>query len=137
MQRALAALCLAGCVVSEAPEIEPAMDSDEWTVSATDWTLGWDWGEAESTVDGWTTTTDEGYLVTVDGGWMVDYAVTLSPCEEEVVAQNRWLSLVGIGTAHADHPDFTDPSRIEPVLAESLRAPEPMTLTAGIENEEA
>ncbi len=123
MRRFAALLLLVGCAAADATEGDSGVEADEWTVQAAHWTLTWA-DDAGLDGDAWTTTTDEGYTVTVEDGWVVDYAVTLSPCEEEVVAtrEERILSLLGIGTARADHPDFDDPSQVEVVAATTLGA---------------
>ena len=124
MRRLALAALLVGCPSTDPPETDAApVDAHEWTVEAASWTLTWSDGQAADDSP-WTTVTDTGYEVTVAAGWVVDYAVTLSPCEEEVVAtrEERLLSLLGVGTARADHPDFDDPSQVEMVAASALGA---------------
>jgi hypothetical protein len=93
------------------------------------WEGAWTPAGAEQTAaGGFRTTTDEGYTVVIDEAWLVNYAVTLVPCEEsEAVA----LRLLGIGTAQAHHGEFEDPSQLEPVLVEPFADPQPTTTELG------
>ena len=91
MKRALlCCIVLVGCATGTDASTEDAAAGeagDRFEISAADWTLDWDLGDAVVHEDGgWTATTSEGYVVTVDAGWIVDYSVTLSPCDDEVVA---------------------------------------------------
>ena len=108
MKRVALALLLAGCPTADtdAPLVEgeaPDVDTTELAVHSADWNLAWT-DDAADAGGRWTTTTDLGYTVTVEAGWVVDYSVTLAPCDTSVVASrtDRVLSLLGIGTAHAN-----------------------------------
>ena len=57
----------------------------------------------------------------LEAGWLVDYALTMVPCED-TVADAAWERFLGIRTAHAGHEYFDDPSEITPQHPEALDA---------------
>lgn len=89
------------------------------TLRAARWRAGWGLAGADVRSEGgFRTTTDAGYTVTVSEGWLVDYSVTLVPCDEPT--ESVALRMLGIGTAHAHHGEFDDPSQLEPVVVEEV-----------------
>ena len=130
MRRALArgfafgALALLGCSEPTAPAA-PNQDAAALTHPVLDgvtWGLEWDRRDAVVNEVDWSVTNDLGFTFAVDAGWLVNYSVTLVPCPD-TVASGAWERLLGIGLAHADHPDFDDPSELTPKHPESLARP--------------
>jgi len=89
-----------GCTVSIDSGIPaPAIDGVEYQLS---------WASDGTTpeTEGWSVETDLGYRVHVKEGWINNYSVQLVPCPE--VARIS----VGVGVAHAGHPEDADPSAV-------------------------
>lgn len=126
------ALLLAGCAADHGVESGTARPSENLSegivVSSASWRLDWITDGVEPGERGWSTTTDLGYRVGLEAGWVLAYSVTLSPCIESTASRSERLwSVIGLGTAYADHPDFDDPSRVETVLPQSLTSPQAWT----------
>ena len=121
-----------GCAQDEGSALDlggSAGTSDEVALALTgvDWGLQWRGVEPEE--QGWSVTNDLGITFAVSGGWLLDYSVTLVRCSDAVAnAGGGWLSLLGIGTAHAGHETYDDPSEVEAQWGEQLRTLESGTL---------
>lgn len=126
MSRALllSALVLAGCASDEALVLGavPAEDSlASPLVDGVSWGLDWDLGTAELTDGGWAITNDLGFTFVLEGGWLLDYSLTMVPCDD-AVADAGWERFFGIRTAWAGNGDWDDPSEIMPQHPEALDA---------------
>jgi hypothetical protein len=134
MKALLAAAVLAGCASTSDESVVEAggEEAQELVVEGVDWVLSWDLEGTERVEEGRQLTTDQGYVVTLTSGVAVSFAVTLDPCEEVTVT---WLDAVGIGTAHAHHGEFADPSLLELQIGEDLI--DPLTSTFATRFEEA
>ena len=105
------ALLLAGCAADHGVESGTARPSEDLSegivVSSASWRLDWIMDGVEPGERGWSTTTDLGYRAGIEAGWVLAYSVTLSPCIESTASRSERLwSVIGLGTAYADHPDF-------------------------------
>jgi len=90
------------------------------SLSGVDWGFGWSGVTPDE--DGWSVTNDLGITFSVAGGWLLNYSVTLVRCSETMAnASTSWLSLIGVGTAHAGHETYEDPSEVEAQWGEQLR----------------
>ena len=132
MGRALPLLCLSaalGCAPGEvAGDIALSAASPVHpTLHTIRWALDWDLDGVEWTPDGISITNDLGVTFVVAGGVLLDDSLVAVPCADTVadVGWERWL---GVGSAHADHSAFADPSSFEEHQIEPLAAPAARTL---------
>jgi len=119
----LVAVALLGCAEepSTTPETSAEATLESPLLDGVTWGLDWDLGDAEYTDAGWSITNDLGFTFVLEAGWLIDYALTMVPCED-TVADAGWERLLGIRTAHAGHEYFDDPSEITPQHPEALDA---------------
>ena len=94
---------------------------DEVSLALTGVSWGLEWTGVQSDPAGWSVTNNVGVRFEVRSGWLLDYSVTLVRCPEQVAdAGFPWLSVLGIGSAHAGHEGYDDPSEVQAQWGEEL-----------------
>jgi hypothetical protein len=88
------------------------------------YTLAWDWGEAQALPDGgWTTVNDLGYTVTVEQGYLVSYSAQAIECAHSHGFLTNLLGWIMPGEALAGHGGDNDPALVTTSTVETLHAP--------------
>ena len=120
MRRSFLLLTVVACTVS-------LDDSMSALLSSAEYTLTWDTSDVTWEAQGWSTTTDLGYVVHVENGWVGSYGLSLVACEDVIVRHSDLLwALIGVQTAYAGHSgDEIDPSALVLDQMESLATPIP------------
>lgn len=120
MKRSFLLITLVACTVS-------LDDGSHALLSSAEYTLTWDTADVTWETQGWSTTTDLGYVVHVENGWVGSYGLSLVACEDVIVRGSDVLwSLVGVQSAYAGHSgDEIDPSALVLDQMESLATPIP------------
>jgi hypothetical protein len=92
--------------------------------------MAWEESQIESLdAGGWSTTSDLGYRVEVEEGWVLNYLLSLVPCDSEPdTGALAWLGWVFGSPAHADHAPFSDPSLVELSALEPFDSPRTLNL---------
>lgn len=123
----LVALLLTGCAVADTDAVSGGAaggDPQALLLDGVAWSLDWDLSGTERTAGGRVFTSDLGYEITLTSAVVVTHSLTLDPCDEVTVT---WLDLLGIGSAHAHHGEFEDPSLVEWMVGEDLVDPGEVT----------
>ena len=115
----------------DAAENPDVVERGVWVESAR-YELTWDWGEAwEDEEVGWRVVLDDGVEVHVQRGYLVNYSVSLAPCDLAAAAPRPpapWAValldvVLGTSVAHAGHGDEADPSTARASRVEDLARP--------------